>query len=164
MKRTLICLIGSLGALFAAADAFAPRAGLVTNVAAVQATGLVIDDGGLAVKNGSGTWQLPISCLAQTWNAHFAVQEGTLAFLMGSAAGGYAPTPAIPAFAQAKALLWVDAADPVASHIDQTDGAVSTWYDRREGTDVSTPAYCRARAYTGFTSDLPEYVTMVDGQ
>ena len=164
MKKTLICLIGSLGALFAAADSFAPRAGLVTNAAAVQATGLVIDDGGLAVKNGSGTWQLPVSYLAQTWNAHFAVQEGTLSFLMGSAAGSYAPTPAVPAFAQDKALLWVDAADPIASHIDQTGGAVSTWYDRREGADVSTPAYCRARAYTGFTSDLPEYVTMVDGQ
>ena len=164
MKRILICLAGCLGALFAAADVFAPRAGLVTNAAAVQATGLVVDDGGLIVKNGSGTWQLPLSYLAQTWNANFAVQEGTLEFQMGTAAGNYAPTPAIPAFAQAKALLWVDAADPIASHIDHTDGAVSTWYDRREGTDVSTPAYCRARAYTGFTSDLPEYVTMVDGQ
>ena len=62
----------------------------------------------------------------------------------------------------AKALIWVDAADPVASHIAETDAGVSVWYDRREGADVSSPSYCRASAYTGYTATLPAKST-VDG-
>ena len=117
---------------------------------------------GTVRKTGGGTWKIPMAFLGNQWPTAFDVAEGTLEFGVGSESGSYTAPTTLPDSISAKALIWVDAADPVSSHIAESDGAVSAWYDRREGADVSSPSYCRASAYTGFTTDMPAKAT-VDG-
>ena len=151
----------------AAGEVMAPSFSVTTNHVAegasvVQADRVLVSPEAVLRKTGGGAWKIPLTYLAQTWPAVFDVEEGTLEFGVGSQSGSYASPTSLPDSIAAKALIWVDAADPVASHIAETDAGVSVWYDRREGADVSSPSYCRASAYTGYTATLPAKST-VDG-
>ena len=150
-----------------AGEVMAPSFSVTTNhveegASVVQADRVLVSPEAVLRKTGGGAWKIPLTYLAQTWPAVFDVEEGTLEFGLGSQSGSYASPTTLPDSIAAKALIWVDAADPVASHIAETDAGVSVWYDRREGVDVSYPSYCRASAYTGHTTTLPVRST-VDG-
>lgn len=130
-----------------------------TGMAVTESSKMLLSGEGEMVKTGGGDWIIPLSLLPQPWSAAFAVKEGSLVLDMTSAEAGAAPSD-LPEQIKAKALLWVDASDPVASHIDGDNGQVSVWYDRREGEDVSSPSYCRAQSYTGLTNEIPSFVTL----
>ena len=114
---------------------------------------VLISGEGTLAKTGLGTWTLHNAMLFQPWSAGITVEEGAIA-LVGDGEGVTSQAGSIPETISDKALLWVDASDPIASHIVSGDGGVAQWYDRREG-ETPTPAYCRASAHTGHTSALP---------
>ena len=156
--------VAALESSVLAGEILAPANGFATNHVAsgasvTQDARVLIDSASCAYKLGTGTWTIPLSFL-QPWVLNFGVLEGTFAFGMGASAGSYTAPTTLPASIADKALIWVDAADPVVSHIAAAGNAVSCWYDRREGADVSSPTYCRARSYTSYTSDLPTFVQL----
>ena len=162
---TALTAIGLVG-IAMSGEIIAPSFMPATNFVAEGATDtqrdrLLVSSEGMARKFGGGDWTIPYAFLSmQSWPIPFDVAEGGMTFGLGSAAGSYTAPTTLPSSITDKALIWVDAADPISSHIAATDGAVSTWYDRREGADVSSPVYCRASSYTAFTNALPEMSTV----
>ena len=107
-------------------------------------------------KAGSGSWILPYGFLDVYWPFAVKVTDGGLSVGTGADAGTDPGAFSLPASITDKAILWVDAADPVASHLAGTGNEVSTWYDRREGTDVSSPRHFYAKADDLSTGGNPE--------
>ena len=115
-------------------------------------------------KTGAGEWVLPYGILDVYWPftvkvAGGAVQVGT-GVDEGIDPGAFALTESITS----KALLWVDAADPQPSHLAGSGDAVTTWYDRREGADVSRPSYFYAHADPALSTGGSPEKGMYDGR
>ena len=138
---------------------------LMTTVS-VQSASSVVQDGpvtvadeGDLIKYGKGNWTVKPGQL-QPWNSAMDVREGRLT--LDCASSGAAPAVTLPDSIAAKALFWVDAEDPDATHIVNDGGNVSVWYDRREGASPTTPAYMRA--HTLNDGKFPLLKTMEDGK
>lgn len=142
------------------APSFMPAQVKVDSGAETQDARVLVSPESRLFKAGAGTWKLPISYLTQPWSAALTVADGALEVGLGSAAGSYVSPTDLSDAIKAKALIWVDATDT--DHLVGEGDAVSVWYDRRE-TDVSAPTYCRASAYTGYATDLPQKATLEDG-
>jgi len=168
---------GLLGALAAVASALvslsahseeiiAPAYGFATNYVAageaeVQSDRVLVAYDGIVHKQGAGGWTIPVSCLAQPWQAAFDVADGTLSFGLGSDAGSYTAPSDLPSSVSSKALIWVDANDN--AKVVRSGDAVSVWYDHRE-TDTGNPQYVRAVTHTTYTADAPEYAVIEGGK
>ena len=102
-------------------------------------------------KTGAGEWMLPYNLLDVYWPFTVKVADGAVQVGMGANGGTDPGAFTLPASITDKALIWVDAADPQPAHIVGTGDAVSTWYDRREGSDVSSPRHFYAFADSGMS-------------
>lgn len=153
-------LAGTVRADEVIAPSFIPLQKTVESGTEIQDDRVLVSPEGELFKAGAGTWKLPISYLTQPWSAALTVADGALEVGLGSAAGSYVSPTDLSDTIKAKALIWVDATDT--DHLVGEGDAVSVWYDRRE-TDMSAPTYCRASAYTGYTTDLPQKATLEDG-
>ena len=156
----------------AVGDLVAPSFGFATNrveagATATQSARVIVSPEGRLYKQGTGTWVLPAATIQQSWEANITVSEGTLEYQ----SGGTAPTaPAdLSDAVKAKALLWVDAADPDETHFRDGESAATlgnlftTWHDKRE-TDVSNPTYAYAKAYTGYATSYPRWKSISAGR
>ena len=153
-------------------DLVAPSFGFATNrveagETVTQSARAIVSPEGRLYKQGGGTWVLPAATIQQSWAANITVSEGTLEYQSGGTA------PAAPAdlsdSVKAKALLWVDAADPDETHFRNGESAATlgalftTWHDRRE-TDVENPEYAYAKAYTVYAAAYPRWKSISAGR
>lgn len=149
--RTLGAAAFSLSALSLAAQGWeytaeVPTTNYVASGAQTQSGRTIFGSDQRVYKTGAGEWVLPYSLLDVYWPFTVKVAGGAVQVGMEANAGTDPGAFNLPASITDKALIWVDAADPQASHIAGDGDDVTTWYDRREGADVSSPRYFYAYA------------------
>ncbi len=123
-----------------------PTTNFVASGAQTQSGRTIFGSDQRVYKTGAGEWMLPYSLLDVYWPFTVKVAGGAVQVGMEANAGADPGAFSLPASITDKALIWVDAADPQASHIAGDGDDVTTWYDRREGADVSSPRYFYAYA------------------
>lgn len=153
-------LAGSVVQSSAGEDLVVPAYSFVSNhvesgTSVVQSERMIASPEGRLSKTGGGEWVVPYEALPRS--GAVSVDEGKLSVV----SSGKGPSVCnLPDSLTAKALIWVDASDPVSSHIVREGDAVSVWYDRREGESVEIPCYCRAKSYAKYTNQLPTFVRL----
>lgn len=159
MKKLLVGSAVALAFAAGAEDMFvtpSTRATLAVESDAVQADRITVGSGGAVRKTGAGKWTLPLSRLAQGWDANLEIAEGALD-LQADAAQAFQYADVSNALQ--KATVWLDASY-APSRVTDTVGRLTDWLDVREtGNETAGYALTRAVPNHAITPLSPIYQT-----